>query len=297
VILRQDTTSKLMVSQEKLSANRKNAAKSSGPRSASGKVVASQNARKHGVLSARLFVQGEVPEEFDALLQSLVQDLRPVGALELLLVERIAVAIWKQCRLNQAESTTINLARNPELAAIRQSNSTPLAMVSDKRQAQVDLFSPQEYSRFLWATDMYRIATAAQQFRLTPQELQRQFPKLWKQAMETSKTDPDVTDPQSMEFFSGATPEERVESFLANISLYAHELIGELEPRFKRFVQAYQQTSGSVLPDNIDLMTRYQTALDNDLYKALRSLREAQSWRLKTVEAVPTVVKEGSASG
>jgi hypothetical protein len=76
-----------MVSQEKLRANRQNAAKSSGPRSATGKAAARQNARKHGVLSARLFVQGEVPQEFDALLQSLAQDLRPSGALELLFVE------------------------------------------------------------------------------------------------------------------------------------------------------------------------------------------------------------------
>ena len=31
-------------------------------------------------------------------------------------------------------------------------------------------------------------------------------------------------------------------------------------------------------------MSRYQTTLDNQLYKALRALREAQEWRLRTLE-------------
>jgi hypothetical protein len=34
-----------------------------------------------------------------------------------------------------------------------------------------------------------------------------------------------------------------------------------------------------------DPLSRYQTALDNELYKALRALREAQSWRLNHLES------------
>ena len=33
------------------------------------------------------------------------------------------------------------------------------------------------------------------------------------------------------------------------------------------------------LPTQTELLTRYQTTLDNDLYKALKALREARSWR------------------
>ena len=33
------------------------------------------------------------------------------------------------------------------------------------------------------------------------------------------------------------------------------------------------------LPSKTDLLARYQTALDNELYKALKALREAQAWR------------------
>lgn len=38
------------------------------------------------------------------------------------------------------------------------------------------------------------------------------------------------------------------------------------------------------LPANHELFSRYQTALDNELYRAIRALREAQEWRLKTLD-------------
>jgi hypothetical protein len=44
----------------------------------------------------------------------------------------------------------------------------------------------------------------------------------------------------------------------------------------------------SVLPaGTLEILARYQTTLDNQLFKALRALREAQEWRLKTIEHVP----------
>ena len=43
-----------------------------------------------------------------------------------------------------------------------------------------------------------------------------------------------------------------------------------------------------VLPtDTLELLARYQTTLDNQFFKLLRGLREAQEWRLKTLEASP----------
>ncbi len=40
-----------------------------------------------------------------------------------------------------------------------------------------------------------------------------------------------------------------------------------------------------VLPaDTLQLMARYQSTLDNQLYKALRALRDTQEWRLKTLD-------------
>ena len=45
-----------------------------------------------------------------------------------------------------------------------------------------------------------------------------------------------------------------------------------------------QQTA--VLKTNQLLLNRYHTALDNQLYRALKALRETQQWRLSTLEPV-----------
>ena len=57
------------------------------------------NAISHGILSKRLFLEDESPDDFQALQNDLRQALRPMGALELALVEKVAVALWKQRRL------------------------------------------------------------------------------------------------------------------------------------------------------------------------------------------------------
>ena len=51
------------------------------------------------------------------------------------------------------------------------------------------------------------------------------------------------------------------------------------------------------LPSKTDLLARYQTALDNDLYKALKALREAQAWRQSKALISLTPVYSGGDSG
>lgn len=45
-------------------------------------------------------------------------------------------------------------------------------------------------------------------------------------------------------------------------------------------------------PVHQELIVKYQAALDNELYRAIRALREAQEWRLKTFDdGTPTVAQ------
>ena len=50
-------------------------------------------------------------------------------------------------------------------------------------------------------------------------------------------------------------------------------------------------TDANSLPVAPELMTRYQSALDNDLYKAMRALREAQRFRRETIDIAATLVE------
>ena len=73
-----------------------------------GKKQSSRNALKHGILSSQLLVaEGlgtEDKQEFDKLLADLRQDWKPVGVMENLSVEEIAVSYWRLARVVRCES-------------------------------------------------------------------------------------------------------------------------------------------------------------------------------------------------
>jgi hypothetical protein len=84
--------------------------RSTGPRTAQGKRRSSQNALKHGLYSNAAFfwdsaiALGEDPRDFERLLKGLVLARQPANALEMVLVEDIALLIWKKARLDRAEA-------------------------------------------------------------------------------------------------------------------------------------------------------------------------------------------------
>ena len=101
------------VSAAKLKANRKNAQRSTGPKTEVGKNHSRMNALKHGVLASALLVKkgggAEDASEFEELLCALNQDLAPVGRLEEMMVEKIAVCWWRQKRALRYEALMIRL--------------------------------------------------------------------------------------------------------------------------------------------------------------------------------------------
>jgi len=91
------------VSVRKRAANRRNAQKSTGPRTAEGKAVSSQNAVKLGLFSRHLGLSAalleENPAELAALLAALHRRYAPRGCEEELMVDRMASLWWRLWRL------------------------------------------------------------------------------------------------------------------------------------------------------------------------------------------------------
>jgi len=65
-----------MATQAQIQANRLNAEKSTGPRTADGKRKASQNALKHGLLAQTMVIAGEDVGEFEFYRDELLGELR-----------------------------------------------------------------------------------------------------------------------------------------------------------------------------------------------------------------------------
>ncbi len=105
---------KAEVSLKRLEANRRNAGKSTGPRTADGKLASRRNAVKHGILvSAAVIATEPDAQEFQSLLASLSAELAPVGQQEALLVQIIAHGYWTLRRVYTAEAALLrSIAEN-----------------------------------------------------------------------------------------------------------------------------------------------------------------------------------------
>ena len=96
-----------MISTKQAEANRRNAIKSTGPKTKEGKAKSRMNALKHGLTGKQVVIPGEDPEEFELLLSQLMQEHDPQSVLETSLVEWIAGAIWRLKRIPQFEPAII----------------------------------------------------------------------------------------------------------------------------------------------------------------------------------------------
>jgi len=85
-------------------AARRNGARSKGPVTAEGKARASRNALRHGLCSPAILFPGEDPAHFEALRAALEAEYAPASPSARLLVERLAVTVWKLARCDRLEA-------------------------------------------------------------------------------------------------------------------------------------------------------------------------------------------------
>jgi hypothetical protein len=88
-----------MRTERQIEASRVNGAKSKGPVTPEGKRNSSANAIKHGLLAETVVLKGELEERFLEVIADIDQELQPETPIEHALVEKMAVARWRQLRL------------------------------------------------------------------------------------------------------------------------------------------------------------------------------------------------------
>lgn len=102
------------ISERKVEANRRNAQKSTGPITATGKKTVSRNAVKHGIFAQELLIADrdskETRQEFDDLFRVISEYYEPVGFLEELWVSKIAICMWRTRRVLRYEAGNIAMA-------------------------------------------------------------------------------------------------------------------------------------------------------------------------------------------
>jgi len=120
-----------MNSKERIKANRLNALKSCGPRTAEGKMIAAQNARKHGFYSTAILLHDEDRNQYVRLARGVVKHHLPVGELEFELVITIIQTLWQLRRANIVDTELFQMYRFYE----NEERGVGIAFASDASQA------------------------------------------------------------------------------------------------------------------------------------------------------------------
>ncbi len=104
-----------MATQAQILANRRNASKSTGPKTAEGKSTSAKNATKHGLFARYDVVISEDQADYDALRESLLNELAPEGTMEHLLAERIVSLVWRIRRAARMQNELIDVKIRREI--------------------------------------------------------------------------------------------------------------------------------------------------------------------------------------
>lgn len=105
-----------MTTKKQAAANKRNAKKSTGPKTAAGKAKSARNAITMGVLTRPVTAPDEDQEEFIRLQTDLMHEFKPETYAAQLLVKRLALLFWREHRLADAETREFRLS---EMDAMR----------------------------------------------------------------------------------------------------------------------------------------------------------------------------------
>ena len=129
-------------------ANRRNAQKSTGPKTEAGKAASSQNRLAHGLCSEELLIGGETTADFEALLGSVRKAYNPVNDEEAMLTDQLVQALWRFNRAQRVETTMLQSTHMIRLVASNARGNT------DVEFAEMDLIDGDSMLTVAFTTDL-----------------------------------------------------------------------------------------------------------------------------------------------
>ncbi len=118
------------MSKKRRAANKKNARKSTGPKTEAGKARSRLNAMKHGAY-ASVCLEGEDTGRFKMLALDLLAEYQPLGFEERLILQEIAETIWRKNRFKAAEGLTLHSYMFFNAGQAQQKGDVGFAMAQD----------------------------------------------------------------------------------------------------------------------------------------------------------------------
>ena len=282
------------MSLKQVEANRRNARKSTGPKSVNGKAVSRMNALVHGILSTEAVVHGRCIEESDAefaaLLEAFRADWEPVGVTEEMLVNQIATAHWRLRRVLRAESGEIALS--VDKGQWERATQHPVDEFADwEKHGDPDhAMGNSVFGNFIQERKLQAVRAAVEQegelteatirsvtLRGEPFGLTNELKALRSRLAEN----PEGLEPSALRI----RQKERALAFIDEKLDFISWRKPECQKREDMEETARQRAA--VLPsmDTLEKLSRYETKLERQMYRAMAQLERLQ--RMRQGEVVP----------
>lgn len=292
-----------MTSPAQIAANRQNALKSTGPKTAEGKTRASMNALRHGAAAESVVVPYlEDTRDWEAHRAGTLESLTPVGHLETVLAERVASLLWRLGRAARYEREVVACEQETvERDELRfEFHTTELddlrhALASERRALRLlnslhDAPADRRVSQDAALGLLYAVCDEAEEFDLEEHSLEPCVPDdvptiefdSWTCGLVRRSVEI-VADHEGRpvkEFYEAAKSALRLAELKAKITF---------EKAAARVDRARRQ---KLLPNRLELekVSRYEAHLDRALYKALHELQRLQAARAGKDVPLPAAV-------
>lgn len=301
-------------------ADKSKAGHSTGPRTRAGKQASSLNAVTHGMRASTLLLPHENPDDYDALLHELVRDVRPVGALEQLLVERIAGVVWRRQRMEGAEHTILTAAQMHPVTyteleeALELERETlpdwmyrtvppdPLEIELIGSRGTQDRLVRKPLPDWMLEQDKMPSAVDGEQaakichewekpdendlFPESEDELRRQYPVHWQLLTAEAQRMADGDLALALKLLYN--PDSFIQGFYHYMrdQHEKHYWVAYCHRHRDKMDAAFRliRVRRMLAAWDPEKAHRYHTMLDNQLFKLLRELREVQAWRLSHLD-------------
>jgi len=248
-----------MTSEKQIAANRRNAARSTGPRRRAGKRRSNENSRKHGLLAKAVLTPDENPADYEAFRDEALASLKPVGFLETQLATNIIDSSWRKRRCARMEAGLLGGGKHV-MDEIEATDSKKFARMLEHN------VSPQDFtlSQLL--------------LHVMVQRVEANFAKRVAKVPLSSHGSDDDDD-----LFAHLSNEDLVQDFLK-----AREEEHQNNPLAYDISLAFKRDSSE--EDALTKLARYEAALDRSLHRALCEFRRLQAERKKEERSADNVI-------
>jgi hypothetical protein len=289
-----------MSSQKQVLANQQNALKSTGPKTNEGKAVAARNSLKHGLLAKEAVItEGEGAEDqaaFDALVSDILTQYQPVGLIEEMLAEKVVVAYWRLRRANRYEVGTIR----KDLDTAEEEYYDRRGISADRKLNQTDVEIDENINKNnskqipLWQANKKEINKAYKSGKdlesIYDLDVNWVYIPYWFEGIENiNSKDPEVIREKLNK--AGVTDDQiwqvHIESCQNRIDSYQqdNEKLKKDKVKNRLILQVKKKLASLPAEAEMKKLLRYETAIENQLYKAINKLEHLQ--RLRAGDNVP----------